>query len=311
MLTYLSLASGAQKARIDPRTVSRTMHGQMCGVHVSGLPFIDGGAADPSLVVSWLVFRYEPADRQKIYAAWRGIGAVDVLVSIPDAYGAGWSANQFADWCAELVAAGFLPCVMGCSKDFDPADVTTIFARVMSVLPLLIARGVIARFCIGWELSLWLSPTQVQQLIDALAPICVAADVRCYVHFQQGYGSFQQPDTPTQKYFFKDFWNPNVGKLTGVLHQKVLTQNADQYRFDSGGLYDILIRFAGWAGCSPDSGFGHPFDLIALEITALDQFNGTTTEADGDALGTWAIETPSVNGPLGLVSVMGSGNGQL
>lgn len=307
MLTYLSLASAQKKA---PKA-SRVMRGNMCGVHVAGLPAIPGGATDASLVVSWLVFRYGAADRQRIYQAWTDAGCVDVLVSIPDAYGAGWTATQFADWCQELVDAGFLPCVMGCSKDFDPRDVTTILSRIMTVLPLLIQRGVIGRFCIGWELSLWLSPTQVQELIDALAPVCVAAGIPCYVHFQQGYGSFQQPDTPTQKYYFWNFWNPNTGKLTGLLHQKVLTQTPEQYRYDSGGLYDILIRFAGGANCSPDSGFGHPFDCIALEINALQQFDGTQTEADGNALGTWAINTPGVRGPFGMVTVMGSGNGQV
>lgn len=301
MLTYLSCAAGQKKAPV----ASRTYRGNMCGVHVAGLPSIPGGAADPSLVVSWLVFRYSAADRQKIYAAWTGAGCVDVLVSWPDAREA-LGVEGFVAHCQELVDAGFLPCVMLCSKDFDPPDVEWIVRGVRDVLVALVAAGVAPRVCIGWELSLWLSPTQVQQLIDYLAPPLVKQGIKVYVHFQQGYGSFQQPGKD-----FADFWNPNVGKLTGLLHQKVLSQSPGQYRYDSGGLYDILIRFAGGANCSPDSGFGHPFDCIALEINALQQFDGTQTEADGDALGTWAIETPGVMGPLGLVTVMGSGNGKL
>jgi len=302
-LTYLSCAS---QSAAKPLVVSRTYRGNMCGVRVSGLPSIPGGAADPSLVLSWFIDRYQPSDRQKIYAGWTGAGCVDVLLSWPDSRAYGQSIAQFVETCRELVQAGFVPVVMFASKYYDPADVPGILADALPCLKALIAAGVIGRACVGWELSLWLSPTQVQELIDAFAPICNAAKLKLYVHFQQGYGSFQQPGG-----IFADFWNPNVGKLTGLLHQKVLSQNPEQYRYDSGGLYDILLRFAGRASCSPDSGYGHPFDLIALEITAQTQFDGSTIEEEGDALGTWAIDTPFVSGPLGAVSVMGSGNGQL
>ena len=68
---------------------------------------------------------------------------------------------------------------------------------------------------------------------------------------------------------------------------------------------DCLERFAGGFGFPTDSGFGHPFDFVALEITAQPQFNGEMTEADGDLWGQTALQTP----PCGSVSVMGSGNG--
>lgn len=283
----------------------RAYRGNMCGIRVPGLPFIQGGAADPSLVISWLVFRYSPSDRQRIYAAWQAKGYVDVLVSWPDAR-AELGRDGFVAWCRELVAAGFQPCVMFASKDFDAPDADVILADTLPVLLALIFAGVVARACPAWEASLWLSPTQVQYLIDVFSEACRPQNVRLYVHFQQGYGSFQQPG-----HIFADFWNANVGKLTGLLHQKILEQTPDQYRYDSGGLFDILDRFAGNAFCSPDSGFGHPFDLIALEISAMTQFDGSTSEADGDALGTWAIECPAASGPAGSVTVMGSGNGQV
>ena len=159
--------------------------------------------------------------------------------------------------------------------------------------------------CIGWELSLWLSPTQVQQLIDAICPILTPIGTRMYVHFQQGYGSFQQPGK-----FFADFWNLNIGKLTGLLHQKIESQDANQYRNDSGGLIDILQRFSGGFNCSDDSGFGHPFDCVALEITANAQFNQQMGELEGNTWGQFAIDTPHVFGPNGTeVKIMGSGNG--
>ena len=103
-----------------------------------------------------------------------------------------------------------------------------------------------------------------------------------------------------------DFWTPNVGKLTGVLYQKILSQNKDQF-LDS--LSDCLQRMSGGFNMPDDSGFGHPFDLVGLELTAMDQFNGNMSEAQGNQVGQWAINAPHVFGPAGEVMVMGSGNG--
>lgn len=298
----LVFGAGAVKAPIAPREY----RGNMCGVRVPGLEPVPGGANDPSLVLSWFIDRYSPESRQRIYAAWKAAGCGDVLVSWPDSRAFGQSPQQFVGTCQELVANGFLPCVFLCSKDMDPSDVPAILANIAPVLPLLIQAGVIPRACIGWELSIWLSPTQVQQLIDALAPPLVAVGTKVYVHFQEGYSSFQQPGE-----FFCDFWNRQVGKLTGLLRQKILSQNLHDYRYASGGIVDVLIRFAGHFNVVPDSGFGHPFDDIELEITAQDQFYGSVSEAQGNALGTWALETPPQSGPAGTVRVMGSGNGEM
>jgi hypothetical protein len=271
----------------------REYAGNMCGVRVPGLPAVPGGAADPSLVLSWFYDRYALEDQARMRAAW---GSGDVLLSWPDSRAYGFSAAQFAATCQELIGHGFRPCVMLSAKGYDPPDVPTILANIAPVLPLL--TGLVGRFCVGWELSLWLSPTQVQQLIDALAPTVNGAGGKLYVHFQQGYASFQQPGG-----VFADFWNLNVGKLTGLLHQRDLTWDQPMYQ---ARLVDILERFAGGFGCAPDSGFGHPFDLIALEITAQPQFDGSMDEATGNQWGQVALNTP----PVGSVRVMGSGNGQ-
>ena len=172
------------------------------------------------------------------------------------------------------------------------------------MLPFILKR--VPLVCIGWELGIdgWLSATDIQDLTDALAPQFTAYGCRVYVHFQSGYSHFAQHGG-----YFADYWNLNVGKLTGVLRQRILTQSLDQYRYDSGGIVDVLQRFAGNFGVSSDSGFGHPFDDVELEITAQDQFYGTVSEAQGNLWGQWAIETPAQTGPAGSVRVMGSGNG--
>jgi hypothetical protein len=318
-LTALQTALGAPAPEPGPEPVPpgpftpapRVWAGNMCGVRVAGIPSVPGGArmsrfnrrksAEPALVLSWLYDRYAPADRATIRAAWKARGYTHIVLSWPDAR-AFHSPQSFRDIVVELITDGFFPCVFWCSKDFDPPDVDEILAGIEPALALLV--GVIPLTCIGWELSLWLTPTDVQQLIDAIAPRFTPSGCRVYVHFQQGYGSFQQDGG-----FVADFWKLQVGKLTGLLHQRILGTTPEEYRGASGGLVDMLQRFAGNFFVPPDSGFGHPFDLVAWEITAMDQFSGTCTERTGDTFGTWAIETPGQSGPAGVVTVMGSGNG--
>jgi hypothetical protein len=193
--------------------------------------------------------------------------------------------------------------VQWCSKDFDAPDVPSILAGIEPAVQQLI--GILPRCCIGWELSLWLNPTQVQELIDAIAPRFVAYGCRVYVHFQQGYSSYQQENK-----FFADFWKMQVGKLTGTLHQRILGTTPQEYREASGGLQDVLERFAGHYFVPPDSGFGHPFDLVAWELTAMDQCFEGLSESEGDTWGTWALRTPRSTGPAGVVGVIGTGNGR-
>lgn len=285
--------------RIAPRVWS----GNFCGVRVPGLQPVDGGASDPTLVLSWFIDRYEQRERARILETWLP-RYPDVLLSWPDSRAFGRTPAQFLATCQELIGNGCRPCVMLTSKDFDPRDdAAAILARLEDVIPLLV--GVVPRVCIGWELNLFLGATPLQTLIDAIAPRFTPSGCRVYVHFSEGVSAWQQPG-----HDFASFWAANIGKLTGLLRQKILAQTQTQYRDASGGIRDVLARFAGGFNCPADSGFGHPFDDVELEITAMDQFNGTCTEAEGDAWGRWAIDTPGVQGPFGIVRVMGSGNGR-
>lgn len=279
----------------------RVYTGNLCGLRIPGLESVPGGAADPALFLTWFYDRYPQAVRDTLLRpALLAKGALDVLLSWPDSRIAGATPTAFRATCAELVAAGLRPCVMLCSKDMDPPDVPTILASIAPVLPLLV--GLVPRFCVGWELSLWLSPTQVQQLIDALAPVWLQQPGTLgYVHFEQRYLSFPQPDHDNAS-----FWRLQVGKLTGVLAQKMLSQTDAQFL---DWIHDCLIRMAGGFNMPIDSGFGHPFDFVMLEISAAWQFDGSCSEAEGDRLGRLAINAPAVTGPAGTVITMGSGNG--
>lgn len=298
------------------REFPRFWKGNMCGTRVPGLPSVPGGYPDTSLVLSWFYDRYSDGNRFAIREAWRSRGLTHVLTSWPDSRAYGHSELDYAMNQLELLDNGFNPCPFLTSKDHDAwlvgahyeYNLDDIIAGLIPVMTNLKAMG-IGAVCIGWELSLWIQPKDLQILIDFVSQF-MGPLVKLYVHFQEGYGSFQLPDTQTQRYFFKDFWNGNVGKLTGLLHQKVRKHNRNQYRYDSGGITDILVRFAGGFGCTSDSGFGHPFDFVACEITALDQSEGGMPEEVGNEWGRFAIDTPPVVGSNGTIAmVMGSCNG--
>lgn len=279
----------------------REWRGNMCGIRIPGAPAVSGGAADPSLILSWFYDRYDVGWRAAIRGQWQVKGQRHVLLSWPDSRAVGQSPADFLATCQELIADGMFPCVMLASKDHDPHDVPTILNALTPVLGLLV--GVVPMFCIGWELSLWLSPTQVQQLIDAITNQTLRQPGTLnYVHFAERVFSWQQDGKSTA-----DFWKANVGKLTGILAQKELAAN-DATFLD--WIHDCLTRCAGNFFMPTDSGFGHPFDFVMLEISAMDQFNGKCSEAEGNRLGRLAINAPAESGPAGTVKVMGSGNGQ-
>ena len=289
------------EAPIAPREYS----GNLCGIRQSGLSPVPGGSSDPTLVLSWFYDRYSGAQRQVLRDAWRARGQYDVLLSWPDSRAVGKTPNDFAATCVELYEAGLRPCVMLLSKDFDPHhNQEECLRRAEEILPWLLTPRRASRICIGWELSLWLSPSEVQFLVDHIALRCQQAGVKTYVHFQEGFSHFDE-DGPNAS--FAGYWNRQVGKLTGLLHQRRLTWSEQEYAFR---LDDITIRFSGGFNTVPDNGFGQPFDCVAFEITAERQFNGGMSEEEGNRWGRIALQNTSVyQGPLGPVRVMGSGNG--
>lgn len=282
----------------------RTYEGNMCGTYVAGLPSIPGGAADPTLVVSWLAFLHTPPNRQRIYADHVSKGLKDFLVSWPDFQDAGGTPQGFKAHCLEVLAAGLLPCVMLSAKPTSSADIRDVpgtLANILLVLPLLL--GIVPRFCLGWELSLWLSPEDVQWLIDQLYAQILAALAQFFVHFQSGYFAYQPNGQQTGA-----FWLANVGKLSGILHQRDFASSPDYPSYQA-RIADCLVRFAGQDNCPSDRGDGTPFVFIALEIVAELAFNDGMSEVDQDGWGQAALSTPPAAGPLGIVPVMGSGNG--
>ncbi len=299
-----SIELTAQPFKQPFKVAPRFWKAQMCGLRILNLPPVAGGASDPTLFLSWFYGRYTASWRTTIRLAMKDKGYTHWVLSWPDERAAGCSPERFGLLCRELIKDGFYPCPFLYSKDYDPTDFAGIMANIQPVLPHII--GLVPLVCIGWELSIALSPATVQLLIDALAPQFTPAGTRVYVHFQQGYFAFEvdRPGATTA-----DFWKLQVGKLTGVLYQRVQTGDPWDKPMFQARLADCTSRCAGNFYMPTDSGFGHPFDTVALEITAVDQFNGAMSEAEGNTWGDVAIDTPGESGPAGVVFVQGSGNG--
>ncbi len=274
--------------------------GNMCGVRIPGLPAVPGGSSDTSLFLSWFYHLYNATDRATCRQVWVDKHLTHWKLSWPDAQNVGVTPQQFLAFCQELESNGFHTCVMLSAKPTSSAGVRTIqqtLANIMLVLPLLL--DTVPMFCPAWEASFWMSPEDLQFLINAIAPLVVPKS-RLYVHFQPGYFAYQPNGQQTGA-----FWQANIGKLTGVLHQRDPNEDKGAMPEYVARITDCLQRFNGADNCPADSGLGGPFDFVADEITASEQFSGSMTEAQGDAWGQAAINTP----PSGKVSVQGSGNG--
>lgn len=269
--------------------------------------------SNPHVVFSWLLHLFCVESQAKILAFFKAAGDEDFLLSWTDYRDFNNSPGGFGAQIQQVRQAGFRPTVFLLAKEDGIADLDGCKAFIAPVLPVLQSCGV-PRVSVGWELN-FLPPGSVkvtppdpgvlQPLIDWLAPIVRDWGAFVYVHFQPGYGAWQQDGL-----LFADFWNLNVNKLRGLLHQKVTNATDEEYQFGEGGLHDILLHFNGGSGCTPDSGDGTPFDVTAFEVN-LEKFSeNDISEDEMHRRATVGVNTPHTSGPTGIVHVMGSGCGQ-
>ncbi len=282
----------------------RVYRGDM-GVFIDGAPDIGAGGA-PNLVLSFMYPRY-PADfRAKIRGVWKQRQSLDVLLSWQDDVAYGLSLDQCVAIRQELCADGFRPCEWLASKVYMPRDNAAATLQIMEpTLAAFLSADCISRYCVGGELDLWNTYASLQALIDAIAPRVNGIGRTLAVHFSTDRADWR-PDRPGST--FADFWNPNQGKLSGGLWFQSYVHDSDANL--QAEMVPILQRFAGNFGVVADSGFGHPFDCHAVEISLQKMFNGGMNQAECDRRGRVLLATPAQGGPAGAVSVMGSGNGQ-
>jgi hypothetical protein len=297
------LVIDSTSARVIAPVAPRLYRGDM-GVFIPGAPDV-GAGGNTDLVLSFMYPRYPPAFRATIRAVWQQRQSLDVLLSWQDDVAGGLTLAQCIAVRQELCAAGFRPCEWMASKVYMPRDDAAQTLAIMEpTLATFLAADCISRYCVGGELDLWNTYASLQAITDAIAPRVVAIGRTLAVHFSTNRADWR-PDHPGST--FAEYWNPNVGKLSGLWFQ------ADSAASDANlqaEMIPILERFAGNDGVVPDSGFGHPFDCHAVEISLQAMFDGSMGQAECDRRGSVLLATPAQGGPAGMVSVMGSGNGQ-
>ncbi len=297
---------GGRSRTVAPRA-PRLYRGDM-GVFIDGAP--DVGAGGPSnLVLSFMYPRYPAAFRATIRGVWKSRQSLDVLLSWQDDAAYGIALGPCIAARQELCAEGFRPCEWMASKTYmQAAGATDNAPLALQILePTLAAflnADCISRYCVGSELDLWNTYDSLQTMTDAIAPRVAAIGRTLDVHFSTNRADWR-PDHPGST--FAEYWNPNQGKLSGLWFQ------SDSYASDAdlqAEMVPILDRFVGNDNVVPDSGFGHPFDCHAVEISLQKMFDGGMTQAECDRRGRVLLATPPQGGPAGPVVVMGSGNGQ-
>jgi hypothetical protein len=294
-LTCHTNISDGQPGGVPGRPNLRWFRGNFIGIHVAGLPPVAGGANDSSLFLSFFLDRYSLANQNRILSQYVSQGFTHFQVSWPDSRsGNGQSEEQFVATCQLIRSYGLYTVVFFGSKNYDAGNFAN-YGDLGSVIDKLMAVAALSIGCPFWEGNLWIDPQPtIQQPIDFVCNRLVPAGIPVYVHFAPDYMSWQPNGQPTSY-----FWNTNVGKLTGLLHQKQPAQDCGLYQ---ARLADVQNRFGGGFGFTSDSGFGHPFDVVAWEVGASQAFNGMS-EAAADALGFQALCSP------GAVPIMGFGNG--
>jgi hypothetical protein len=280
---------------IPARPNLRFHRGNMCGLRLAGLPMVPGGGPAP-LVLTWFLDRYSVDDQQKILTALGQAGYSHIYLSWPDSRAYGQTPDQFVATCRRVKRRGFYVGVFWGSKDIDPWNETVAGwpTRALPLMQQLVAANVIDFAMPGWEWNFWNVPGDqtydIFKFFSANLP-----GVALYYHGSVGNISWQADGQ-----FSASFYSNLVNILTGCLYQAGVGWSAG---FLQAKINDVTDRFSGNFGFPPDSGFGHPFDCVAFEISATSQFDGGMTEDFGDLRGLEALYT------LGPIAVMGYGNG--
>ena len=300
-LAQVSTTLPQQSCLNDPTPSVRCWRGNAWSVTISGLPPVPGASAThPERLLTWFLDRWPRDWQDRILADYAKRGYTHFALSWPDSRdGNHQSVDEFVATAMRVKAAGLFVVVFFGSKDFDPADdsVDGWPTRADAAIDALLQARTLDAGVVCWECDAFnRQQVRLQGIIDHFATRLGSAGIPLYIHFQAGRISLR-PDSSASA----AFWRANVGKLTGVLYQARSEWSAEVLQ---ARLSDVQNRFAGHEGYPSDSGFGHPFDVVAWELLGSRQFDHAhPDEHDADARGYEAVCAP------GAIPVMGFGNG--
>lgn len=285
----------------------RNWRGDM-GVFMSNVPDVEVGG-HPDLVLSFMYPRYSvrfPKFAAQIRDFWRARHSMDVLLSWMDDAKFGLTKTQILQSRVELCRNGFRPCEwLSAKPPLSPQDdAIGTLTLVKPMLDLFLTADCISRYCVGGELDLWNTFDSLQTMTNYIAPRVKKNKRTLGVHFSTNRADWR-PNHPGST--FAEYWNQQINKLDELWFQSHPTCNDTDL---VNAIIPILDRFAGNFGVTPDRGDGLPFSCVAVETSLQAMFDGSCDQAECDRRGRITLSVPPSSGPAGLVSVMGSCNGQ-
>lgn len=253
---------------------------------------------------------YQPADREAYLADCQARGYTHIPISIASgnystgsgdpypAFDLSTDPATFAGFMDEISAAGCFPVVFmtpdsnvigGLNPGLSPSAAIGLLESWMAPFianPIAMQKIQIA--AIGWEVNGYLGETVIGPLCQWLRSL-LGPNPILYAHFTPAHNAGEDPGSI--------WWASMQGVLNGILYQDNSRDGASLRT----GCAELTIRFQnGLNGWPTDSGFGHPFDVVAFEYDAFWQVRGSP-EAEGVAMGNTAMHC---NPPI-----MGCGNG--
>ena len=274
-------------------------------VTIPGLPWIEGmEGKNYDRVLTGFFGRY-PVEWQEIIArTYYERGYTHFLRWVQDELiGSGVSVQAYVDQCKRVKDAGVAYVTHSfLSKTYAPVGCGSDYCHQQfdAVIDALLAADCLDAYTVGFEMNFFTNdPVSNDACIDYFTVergLTEATGHPAYVHFTSGY-TWQGTGARDRR----SWWDLRRHKLTGLLYQ---CDPAWSSRMMQDRIRDTTDN-AGQGFPGTDSGFGHEFQLVALEPNLQSSFgdNATLDEDDLDQTGYVLSCTP------GQVPVMGFGCG--
>jgi hypothetical protein len=289
--------------------------GQFCGLRLPGAPAVVGGPADPALMMACLLDRYPRAWQDAFLQHYAACGYTHLQRSIGHAlpFGAwgGVTLDAFLELTGRAQAAGlfadqwFLGGEALMTRDGDAAYWQPILDPLIDAM---LAAHAIDTACVGWQLDAYnaIGPP-IRSIIQYCADKVGPHDIPLGTHWMNEAGGWWDAHEPG--YGGSDarfvWWQSMRNQVLWFHHQGDTTMARTDPKLYQDKLKDTLDPFGdGRMGTSGLFG-DRPFGVTVFECSAQDQFNGVTSEDEGDLVGYLICCATGTHG----AHVSGYGNG--
>lgn len=264
--------------------------GNFCGIHIPGAPAVVGGPPDASLIMACLLDRYPREIQDAFLERYASYGFTHLQRSIGHAlpFGAwsGVSLDQFIALTTRAQAYGlfadqwFLGGEALMTRDADAAYWAPILDQIIDAL---LANAAMDTACVGWQLDQYNVPGDpILSIIDYCAEKVGPHDIPLGTHWvNEAGGWWATGGNPGNRF---DWWKRMRNRVLWFHHQGDTTMARTNPALYQAKLCDTLNPFGdGRMGTSGLFG-DRPFGLTVFECSAQDQFNGVTSEDEGDLI---------------------------